>query len=144
MSEQVNIDSLLDGTLDDLADVPEFKNFPNGAHRATVTFERKEVNKHPSVEVKLTAMETVELTNPTDDTPLEKGATASVLYMLDNDLGQGKFKEIMKAFAAVHGNKKLTELMEESQNSEVLVVTSQRPNKEKTKMYMDIDTIQLV
>jgi hypothetical protein len=138
------IDDILDGTLDDLADAPEFKPFPNGAHKASIYFERKEVNKHPCVEVKLKAIETLELVDPEKDTPLVKGAEASVLYMLDNDMGQGKFKELMKTFSAHFGNKKLSELMKEAQGAEVAVVTSQRPNKDKTAVYMDITNIQPV
>jgi hypothetical protein len=138
-----DIDNLLDGTLDDLADLPEFKPFPNGAHKATIKFERKEINKHPSVEVTLVAQETLELVN-TSDTPLEKGAEASVAYMLDNDIGQGKFKELLLQLAGENAQgKKLSQLMEDYQNADVAVVTSKRPNKEKTREFMDITSIQL-
>lgn len=138
------MDDILDGTLDDLADVPEFKPYPNGAHKVSIHFERKEVNKHPCVEVKLKAQETLELTDPEKDVPLEKGAEGSVLYMLDNEIGQGKFKELMKPFAEQYGaGKKLTELMKEANGADVAVVTTKRANKDKTKLYMDIVTIQL-
>jgi hypothetical protein len=143
-NKSFDMDSILDGTLDDLADVPEFKNFPNGAHTATIKFEKKAVNNHPCVEVKLIGIETQELTNPQDDKPIAKGDESSVLYMLDNELGQGKFKELMKPFLEVHGNKKLSELMSDAQNSEVLVVTTQRPNKDKTKLYMDISNLSVL
>jgi hypothetical protein len=138
------LDTLLDGTLDDLADLPEFKPFPPGAHRCTVIFIRKEINKHPSVEVGLKAIETVELANPTEDTPLTAGAEASVAYMLDNEIGQGQFKELMKAFAKEGENKKLSELMEDNRNAEVLVVTALRDNKDKTRKFMNIKQISLV
>ena len=139
-----DMDAILDGTLDDLADVPEFKNFPNGAHTATIKFEKKTVNNHPCVEVKLVGIETQELADTVNDKPIARGDESSVLYMMDNDLGQGKFKELMKPFAEVHGNKKLSELMEDSQNSEVLVVTTQRANKDKTKVYMDITNLSVI
>lgn len=138
-----NMDDLLDGTLDDLADVPEFKPFPNGVHLATIKFEEKEVNKHPCVEVKFTAQETVELANPQEDKPLEKGAEGSVLYMMDNDMGQGKFKELMKPFSEVSPGLKLRALMKEHSGAAVAIVTSQRANKDKTQMYMDVVTLKL-
>ena len=46
---QVSIDSILDSTLDDLADMPEFKPFPAGAHKCTFDFEAKTINGKPAV-----------------------------------------------------------------------------------------------
>lgn len=137
-----NIDSILDGTLDDLADLPEFKPFPAGTHRAVMTMEQKVVNKHPCFEVKLKALETVELPAGSDAEPASAGQEATVLYMLDNELGQGKFKKLLKQLAETYGADKTNrQLVEESQNAEVLVVTILRLNKDKTKMYMDIDAV---
>ena len=139
----VDMDSLLDGSLDDLDDLPTFKPFPNGAHLCTIGFERKIVNKHPCFEVKLTYIEAQELANK-EEAPPEKGDEATVLYMMDNEVGQGKFKELMKVFAAHHGAMKLGELVAASQNNQVLAVTEQRDDKEKTKKYMDITNIRVV
>jgi hypothetical protein len=152
MSDQQNqnaagLDALLDGTLDDLEDIPEFRPFPAGAHRCIFSWEQKTVNNHPSIEVKLTAKETVELAKPADDAenkPLVGGETGSVLYMMDNPLGQGKFKEILKALAAHFGSKTTRELLADASGAEVLAVTGLRENKEKTKKYMDIVQIQVV
>ena len=145
MSE-INMDALLDGTLDDLADIPEFRPFPPGAHKVKFTWEQKEVNKHPAIEVKLTAVETVELAKPADEEnkALVGGETGSVLYMLDNEIGQGKFKELLKSLAAHYGAKTTRELLADAQGSEVLVVTDLRSNKEKTKSYMDIVKLQVI
>lgn len=141
MSE-FNIDSILDGTLDDLADLPEFKPFPAGTHKAVLTMEQKVVNKHPAIEVKLKALETIELPAGSEAEPVSVGQEGTVLYMLDNELGQGKFKKLLKQLAEHYGEGKTNrQIMEESQNAEVLVVTTLRPNKDKTKMYMDIDSI---
>lgn len=137
-----NIDSILDGTLDDLADLPEFKPFPAGTHKAVLTMEQKVVNKHPAIEVKLKALETIELPAGSEAEPVSVGQEGTVLYMLDNELGQGKFKKLLKQLAEHYGEGKTNrEIMAESQNAEVLVVTTLRANKDKTKMYMDIDSI---
>lgn len=145
MSE-INMDALLDGTLDDLADIPEFRPFPPGAHKVKFNWEQKEVNKHPVIEVKLVAVETVELAKPADEEnkALVGGETGSVLYMLDNEIGQGKFKELLKSLAAHYGAKTTRELLTDAQGSEVLVVTDLRSNKEKTKSYMDIVKLQVI
>ena len=138
-----NIDSLLDGTLDDLADAPEFKPFPAGTHKVTMTIVQKKIGTHPAFEVGMTAVETLELADTTQE-PLKTGATTSVAYMMDNDLGQGNFKKVLKSLAAHFGAKSNRELIEDAQNLEVLVVTKTRQNKEKTQSYTDIVELQVI
>lgn len=136
--QNFDINALLDGTLDDLADMPEFKPYPAGTHRVIIKLEfKKDVAGHPAYEVKLKAVETMELSN-TADTPLAQGAETSVLYLMDNELGQGGFKKILRAAVDKFGAMKNSELIEASQNAEVAVVTKVRANKDKTKEYTDI------
>ena len=152
MSDMADI---LDGTLDDLADIPEFKPYPNDAHKVTITMERRQEGEgkdtKDSVFVKMTAIETVELVTPKaspedekGDLPLEAGAVATVMYNLKNEFGQGQFKELMKAYAGIHGNKPLKDLMVDAQNSTAVVVTKQRQNKDKTQTFTQIENIVLV
>lgn len=139
MSE--SLDSLLEGSIDDLADLPEFAVFPNGVHKVVIKWESKEVNKHPCLELGMTAVETVELANATDDVPLVAGATSSVLFMLDNEFGQGKMKTVMAALAAACGTKSIKETMEASNGMEVQVVCKVRQNKDKTQSYTDVTKV---
>jgi hypothetical protein len=143
MSENFNIDSLLDGTLDDLADAPEFKPFPAGTHKVNITITQKKIGTHPAFEVGMKAVETIELAN-SDDAPLAAGATTSVAYMMDNDLGQGNFKKILASLAAHYGAKSNRELIADAQNAEVAVVTKIRQNKDKTQSYTDIVELQVI
>lgn len=144
MSDTSTLDSLLDATLDDLADLPEFKTFPNGAHKVVIEFEKKEVNKHPSIELKMTAVETLELADPAKDEPLAAGTTGNVLYMLDNEFGQGKLKEIIKPLAAHLGVSKISEVIEQAKGMEVVVVTKVRQNKDKTQSYTDVSKLEVL
>jgi len=139
-NSNVDLDSILDSSIDDLADLPEFAVYPNGVHRVIINFEKKEVNKHPSVEMKMKALETVELANA-GDTPLEAGTEASVLYMLDNEFGQGSFKAIMKTLGEATGAGKISEIMEAAQGMEVQVVCKVRQNKDKTQSYTGVTKI---
>lgn len=149
----MDIDSLLDGTLDDLADMPEFKPFPIGAHRVTINMEQKVVGEIPSIEVKITALETVELTDPTA-TPCMAGDSTNVLFMLfkkddksgkmiPNELGQGQFKNFMTSIAPSFPELKSNrEIMEAAQGLEVLMSTGQRVDrKDKTKVYTFIESV---
>lgn len=125
-----DIDALLDGTIDDIADLPEFKAFPAGVHRASFQWEYKDINKHPTYIMKLKAIETVELPADSKDQPLVSGAETSVNFMLDNEVGQGKWKEVMKVLAAKFGEKKNRELIAESNGSEAVFVTKVRTKKD--------------
>ena len=140
--DNFDIDAMLDGTLDDLADLPEFKPFPVGTHAVVLTIVDKtapkdRVNNHPGFEVKMKAVETLELAN-SDDTPLVAGAETSVLYLLDNPIGQGSFKKLLASAAEHFGAKSNRELIADLQGATVVVVTRTRQNKEKTQTYTDI------
>lgn len=138
MSNEINMDSLLDGTLDDLADMPEFKPYPAGTHDAVMTIEQKMINNRPSFIVHLKAVETVELANPQEDTPLEKDASTDVSYMMDNEMGQGGFKELLKAAAEKFGSKNNRDLIADMQNATVRITTKVRANKDKSQFYTSI------
>jgi hypothetical protein len=149
-NKDFNMDSLLDGTLDDLADMPEFKPFPAGAHKVTVHFEQKLVNNFPGFEIKLKALETVELPAGSTAEPIVKGAETSVFYFfkhsnpLTAELGQGKFKEIMKSLAAHYGSHTNRELLEAANGSECLVTTDVRKGKQAGQVYTDILALQVI
>ena len=128
-----NIDSLLDSTLDDLADLPEFLLAPSGAHRATIkSFVVKKIGEKQMPELTFTAIETVELADPTEDQPLTPGTEYSVVFGLDNEYGQGAFKEVMKALTPAVGGGSNREVMENSKGTEVLTVMLKKADKNGT------------
>lgn len=143
-----NVDDILDGTLDDLADMPEFRPFPVGTHRAVMSWEDKTkkadwINGHPAYILNLKAINTEELAN-TEDTPLKAGDETGVMYMLDNELGQGSWKKILSSLSEHFGAMTNRELIAASNGAEVLIVTDQRSNKDKTKKYTNVVEIQVV
>lgn len=143
MNAEVN--NLLDMTLDDLADLPEFKPFPAGAHKVYITLEKKVVNKKEAIEAKLKAIETLELSEPEgEDKPLEAGAESGVLYMMDNEFGQGNFKKIAVVLARALQVSSVGDLITACKNVEVLVVTKLRKNKDTGQVYTDIKELQVL
>lgn len=139
----VNLDALLELSLDDLADMPEFKVFPAGAHNCTMKLESKDINGHPAVELKLKHSGEGELSDPNEVMPAA-GTEGSVAFMLDNQYGQGEFKEVLKPLAAHYGLSKFGEIKEASENADVVVVTKVRPNKDKTQTYLKIVSLTVV
>ena len=130
----LDIDSLLDATLDDLADVPEFKPFPAGTHHCTLSLSSKVIADKPAVEWKLTAVETMELVDPTG-TPVKAGDTCSGAFMFvqkdgkPNELAQGQFKELMRPLQAHFGTPTNRLTMEAAEGCAVAVTMTQREGK---------------
>ena len=143
MSEDLN--SLLDGTLDDIADLPEFKPFPPGAHKVLISLDLKEINKKPCVEMSLKAMGTLELADPTKSEPIKEGDEASVLYFLDNEFGLGNLKKDCKPIGIALGTDVLREIIDGTKGMECVVLTSYAKNKsDPEKPYMNIKELQVV
>lgn len=147
----ISIDDLLDGTLDDLADMPAFKPFPEGAHKLKLNFETKEVGGVACVETKLTIVETVELKDVNAEPP-KAGDSTNILFMLRkkdgtaNEIGQGQFKALMTALApAFPEAKNNREIMAAAEGFEVLGATGQRKDKtDATKVYTTLDNVILL
>lgn len=144
----VDIDSFLDQSLDDIADLPSFAPFPIGAHIVTVNFETKQVGTHPAVEIKLVLVQTSELADP-NATPMEPGSTASVAYMIDNQYGVGNLKKIIAPIAVHLGlspDQKgvVRAVIEGCKDLQCMIVSSQRKGKEEGQVYMDIKSLQVV
>lgn len=139
-----DIASILDSTLDDLADLPAFQPFPVGSHRATIHFSVKEVNKSPAVELEMKAIETVELADAADQ-PVKAGDTTNVLFQLDNEFGQGKLKDLLKVLGASFAGSTSREIMEAANGAECLITTKIRVNKNnKDQRYTDIVNLQVL
>jgi hypothetical protein len=143
-NQQSAIDSLLDSTLDDLADMPEFKVFPNGVHKFTISWSQKEINKHPALELKMKYLEKIEMADATE-VPPETGTESSILFMLDNEFGQGSLKEVAKAIATGLGtpNMKISEMMKASDGMTLIGAIKIRENKDKTQKYNSIASCQV-
>ena len=144
MNDQTNIDALLDATLDDLADMPEFKNFPAGAYNGTVELNVKKMGESTGIELKFTNQETVELSDPTQEKPAV-GATTNVGFKLDNEYGQGALKNVLTALKTglnLPDGTSNREVMEVSKGTVCMCVFTLRADKtDKEKHYQGIKTL---
>jgi hypothetical protein len=132
--QSADLDSILDATLDDLADVPEFKPFAAGTHLATLTTETKLIQNKAAVEWKLTLVEVLELANP-EDVPPKAGDTCSGAFIFKNndgtknELAEGQFKEMLRPLQAHLGTTSNRETLEAAQGVQVAVTMTQRAGK---------------
>lgn len=143
-----SIDSILDATLDDLADMPEFKPFPVGTHACLLTMATKTINKNPAVEWKLTAVETIELTNATD-APVKPGDTCNGAFMFvqkdgkPNEMAQGQFKDLLKPLAA-HFNTPTNRATLEAIEGGVHVAVTMTQRESGGKVYPVINALSVL
>lgn len=144
MSNDMNV-NLLDGTLDDLADLPAFEVIKAGDHTLRiVSVEKKDVGGKEAIEVKVALVETHELASAAD-TPNAPGTESNTLYMLNNEFGVGAFKEFLKPLAKAFGTSNIQELMAQAKNTEVRAVTTVRVDKnDPEKKYFTIKKMSVV
>lgn len=157
LNQNVSMDDLLDGTLDDLADMPEFKPFAPGAHKLKLNFTQKTINEAPSIELKLTVIESVELSNP-DDTPPAVGDTTNVLFkmktkgddgkLVRNEMAEAQFKKLLTDLAPAFPEAKSNrDIMTAAEGYEVLGVTGiweNKRDKNNIKRYTTLDSVAII
>lgn len=140
----VDLDSLLDSTLDDLKDAPQFKHFPAGAHRILLSLEVKSVNDRPVVEAKLKYVQAEELADPSEEAPAQNDET-QCSYFLDTDFGQGKFKELASPIRTALGVTSNREIIEATKDLECIVITGVRADKKNVgRFFTDIKELAVV
>ena len=139
-----DLDTLLDATLDDIADLPSLQPFSAGAHRVAASFGTKEINGKVAITLDLTLQETLELANPQD--PMGKpGDVSNTMFMMDNEYGQGNFKKCAAPFAVAMGFKTNREIVEGVKDVECIVVTSLRADKnDADKKYLQVKEISVL
>lgn len=137
---------LLAGSLDDLADMPEYKPYPAGAHRVTFHVEEKQINNKPAVEFKFKYVEALELTNP-EETPPKAGDEAQVLCILTNNDGtrnefsEGTIKMVAAALKESFPGSNVREILSAAKGAEVVIVTSIRKGKDGRPDNMNLKQI---
>lgn len=139
------IDDLLDTTLDDLEDLPEFKPFPPGAHKVLATFVQEKINDSDAIKLDLKIMETIELVNPDEDEPPKEGDESGTIFLLDNEYGRGNLKRLSAPFKDAMGLTTIRSVIEEVKNIECIVITGIRKDKnDPDKKYLDVKEISVI
>jgi len=144
-NNNVNIDALLDGTLDDLADMPSNVPYPAGAHQVLASFELKEIGGKSAVELSFVYVEVLDLNDANDVAP-KAGDTSSTLFFLDSDYGQGAFKKAAAAFSEL-GFASNRELIEGVKSIECAITSTVREDKRdpaNIKHHLSLKEIQMI
>lgn len=126
--------SLLDGTIDDLADLEGFSPIPAGTHRCMMSFFVSEVGDSPVIWQKFTVIETIEMASISEEPP-EAGKSAEVSYFLmkadgeKNIIGEGQLKAQLKIAQEAVGGSTMREIMDNAEGAEVIVTLGVRASR---------------
>lgn len=139
---------LLDETIDDLADLPEQKPFPNGAHLVSIKISR--IDKKPGAySVNMTYKQPIELANPAQDPPAEGDKSAVFIHTkkkdgTKNELGQGQLKIILAPIGAMLGSNVIQEIIDATKHGlDVMVVTKIRKGNDQYDDSQEIKNLEL-
>jgi len=146
---QDEINALMDQTaIGDLADMPEFLNLPDGAHRCKASFGAKSLSGSLAFTIDLEVIETLELANPDKDQPAAAGDKVTIIYGSSNEFGQGSYKAIMNSIMEQQGvdihseeylKAPISSLIAELQNIEGNFITKQiQSKKDKSRKYTNL------
>lgn len=137
------LDNLLDATLDDLEDLPEFTPFKPGAHKVMASFEEKTINDKQAVELSFKLIETLELADSQDEKDAP-GHTSSIAFLLDNEYGRGNLKKCSVPFGEALGLQTIRQIVEEVKDVECLILTTVRKDKnDPDRLYLNVKEIQI-
>ena len=140
----LSVDDILDGTLDDLDDLPEFKAFAPGVHQVFTTMSIKDIGDNKAVEFAFKMISTIELANPKGIEPKE-GDTSSTICMLNNEFGLGALKKLAAPIREALGLEKTSEVIEQCIDIECIIVTGLRVDKkDKDKIYLQVKELQVI
>lgn len=101
---QEEINALLGSmAIGELADAPAFLTLSDGVYRSTIHFGMKKLGENLNFTVDLKVLETLELSNPIVDKPVDAGAEVTIMYGANSEFGQGNYKSLLASIAAQHG-----------------------------------------
>lgn len=156
LDQTMSMDDLLDSTLDDLADMPEFKPWEPGSYKVSIKWDYSKYATEKTISVTMKHVETLELNTP-DAVPPTVGDECKLTFFLTkadkvdpriklkNEFGEGAWKMFLFALApSFPGTKK--EIMDASNGAEVGVVTKLRADKrdpKDVKYYTEVTAVYM-
>lgn len=147
-----NLDDILDGSIDDLKDLPEFKAPHTGIYNLTVTLERKDINKKPAMVAHYVIVDTVSLEDDTipegeRSKPGDKFDTSFILKDEEgqrSELAEGFFKAFMAPFHVHYNDKSIRNVAEHLKSAHSITAKIYRKERSKEKGKFDAQVSEIV
>lgn len=128
-------------SLDDLPDLPEFVTFPTGAYFVNIVegIQFKTIGDHPAYTAKLTLVEIAEIEEGALDdgeAPPKAGDSCDVVFMVDNEFGQGALKKFLAPIAAAMGTRDIKSILKQSKGLKLAVLgTRSKPDAKDRRFF---------
>lgn len=139
---------ILNGSLDDIEDLPQFMAFPSGAYVVELPdgLVEKKIGEHPAVSMKVRHVETKELSDPNtpESEQVKPGDQTDIAFMLDNETGRGFLKIALKAIGERVGTKNPRELMAAAKGVQALIVVKKTKDEAKQREYTNLVRMALI
>jgi hypothetical protein len=144
MSDQnVSPEDLLDATVDDLADIPEFSLYPPGVHLFVMNWDlAKKIGDKTMIQLSCKGISTVEKADEKDP-DITPGQETNILFDLKSEWGQGAFKKVMAGLAEKFGPMSNRALCEASNGSEARGLFNHNYVKKTDKTYQTLESVKL-
>lgn len=130
----------LDGTLDDIEDLPQFLAFPTGAYIVHLPegIVAKKVGEHPALAMKVKCVEIKELADPKEAVLVKVNDQGDIAFMMDNETGRGFSKIVTKAIGERIGSKDMRAILAASKGINALIVVKKTRDDKKQRDYMNL------
>lgn len=140
-TQQANL-ALLDMSIDDIDDLPGFECPVNGVYTLKFSTSVKVVNDKDAVEASFEVIECNEQNNAADE-PTKPGTKFSCLYFLDNEISQGKMKELLLPVAKHFDERNILKLITDTCKDLIVVAKVRRraDKNDKERFYPDVSGI---
>ena len=148
----MNLDDILDSSIDDLKDLPEFKVPPTGIYALSVSILSKEINKKPSLIAHIVVRECKSLAD--DNTPEEErskaGDSLDIPFMLKNEDGsrnevaEGFFKAFMDPFHKHFNDKSIRNVVGKLAEPVDITAAIEKAERKKEKGKFDARISEIV
>lgn len=130
----------LDGSLDDIEDLPQFLAFPTGAYIVHLPngLETKKIKEHPALTMKVVCKEIKELANPQEAALVKVNDQGDIAFMMDNKTGAGFAKMVLKAIGERINSKNNREIVAASKGIDALLVVKKTVDANTKREYMNL------
>lgn len=138
----------LDMSLDDIEDLPGFVTPPTGSYVVTVPEAPsvKEINEEPYLEIKLSIVEVVEITEElaADEKAPIAGDQFSYAFNLTNKVGAGNLKKFLAPIAERLDTTKLDEVAAGMKGMHLVIVNKRTYDEKKDRHYSNAKKVAVV
>jgi|WetSurMetagenome_2_1015567.scaffolds.fasta_scaffold71012_5 hypothetical protein len=143
----MNLASLLDASIDDLADLPPMEAPPTGFYNFNLklTTNRK-INEKEAVIMELEVREVLEVSNPEEAEQVKVGQKFSEAFILGNEISIGRMKIALKPIGDALGLGKISDIVAATSAGIMIAATCKRriDKNDPEKKYASLSNITVI